>query len=120
MEGTTRQEVWSSYREAAEPQDLAGTELGEYISNPLSSSLKPPSTASLWSNPKRSQKTSEPADRVHQVSLPKTQQGREVWRMDVGMAWRISGADKDTFYGETYKAGKGKREKTDRGVEIFK
>lgn len=49
-----------------------------------------------------------------------TKQGREVWRMNVGMAWRTSGADKDTFWGETYKAGKGKQEKTDRGFGIFK
>ena len=113
--GTTWQEVWSSYREAAEPQDWAETELGEHISNPLSSSLKPPSTTCLWSNPKRSQRTNEPADRVHQVGLPETQQGGEVWRMDVGMAWRLSGADKDAFHGETYKAGKGNREETGGG-----
>lgn len=56
---------------------------------------------------------------IRSVSL-NTKQGREVWRMDVGIAWRTSGADKDTFCGETYKAGKGKQEKTDRGVGIFK
>lgn len=75
-------------------------ELGEYISNPLSSSLKPPSTASLWSNPKRSQRTSEPADRVHQVGLPEDSAGQrslengcehgleDIWGRQGYLLWR--------------------------------
>lgn len=39
--------------------------------------------------------------------------------MNVGMAWRTSGADKDTFWGETLQSRKGEQEKTDRGFGIL-